>query len=89
MSRKSGLSHYKRKRNFRRTPEPADGKHQIRGGRRFVVQKHAARQLHYDFRFEIDGVLVSWACPQGIVHKSIGKTARNTNRRSSGEICEI
>src|SRR3954462_9128291 len=65
------LREYRRKRTFDRTPEPrsrdepgADG----RAGRpaRFVVQRHRARNLHYDFRLEIDGVLVSWAVPKGI-----------------------
>src|SRR5689334_10427116 len=59
------LSAYRRKRDFERTPEPRP----IAGKRTkqlsFVIQKHAATRLHYDFRLELDGVLVSWAVPKG------------------------
>src|SRR4051794_41765305 len=62
------LAPYRRKRNFARTPEPAGGSAVAGtavGLRRFVVQRHRARRLHYDFRLGGNGVLVSWAGPQG------------------------
>ena len=60
------LATYQRKRHFDRTPEPAgEVLAPADGTRRFVVQRHRATRLHYDLRFEIDGVLVSWAVPKG------------------------
>ena len=58
------LQEYRRKRNFRQTAEPPPSARAKAGGSIFVVQKHAARRLHYDFRLEIDGVLKSWAVPK-------------------------
>jgi bifunctional non-homologous end joining protein LigD len=58
------LSPYRAKREAGRTPEPFGGSGTERPGY-FVVQKHAARSLHFDFRLELDGVLVSWAVPKG------------------------
>ena len=58
------LQTYRAKRNFAVTPEPRGGK-AAKTGNQFVIQKHAARRLHYDLRLELDGVMKSWAVPKG------------------------
>lgn len=64
-----GLADYDARRDFSRTPEPAPAAPGApapgSAGRRFVVQRHRARRLHYDLRLEVDGVLASWAVPRG------------------------
>ncbi len=59
------LSEYRRKRQFDKTPEPKRKTQSSRAALRFVIQKHAATRLHYDFRLELGGVLKNWAIPRG------------------------
>ncbi|MCD0504166.1 DNA ligase D [Bordetella petrii] len=59
------LTKYRAKRDFTRTPEPAEGGRTGSVARAFVIQKHWARRLHYDFRLELDGAMKSWAVPKG------------------------
>ena len=71
-----GLAEYKAKRDFRKTAEPKGGKplpKAVRGASRFVIQKHDARRLHYDFRLQMEGVLKSWAVPKGLPWKKAEK----------------
>src|SRR5687768_1847872 len=74
MPKKNPLKKYKSMRDFKKTPEPATNTSAGRpAGRKsakaqhplFVIQKHAASHLHYDFRLEVNGVLKSWAVPKG------------------------
>src|ERR1700735_3338149 len=58
------LEAYRKKRKFGVTPEPR-GRKGPAGGHRYVIQKHAARRLHYDLRLELDGIMKSWAVTRG------------------------
>jgi bifunctional non-homologous end joining protein LigD len=59
------LEEHRRKRDFGKTPEPKGGRKRKARDPAFVIQKHNASRLHYDFRLEVDGVLASWAVPKG------------------------
>ena len=60
------LEEYRRKRDFKKTPEPRPGRVRARTHKlSYLIQKHAATRLHYDLRLELDGVLLSWAITKG------------------------
>ncbi len=65
MAGASSLTRYRAKRHFDRTPEPKPGRVTSAAGHSYLIQKHAATRLHYDFRLELDGVLKSWAVTRG------------------------
>jgi DNA ligase D-like protein (predicted 3'-phosphoesterase) len=65
MARKDLLDEYREKRDFRRSPEPKGRRARAAKEPHFVIQKHDATSLHYDFRLEAGGVLKSWAVPKG------------------------
>lgn len=67
------LSEYKKKRDFKKTPEPKATMSSRKNKGIFVIQEHKATRLHYDFRIEIDGTLKSWAVPKGLPSKPAEK----------------
>ncbi|HTO21587.1 MAG TPA: DNA polymerase ligase N-terminal domain-containing protein, partial [Spirochaetia bacterium] len=66
------IEEYQRKRDFKKTPEPAPAIGPA-GGNRFVVHRHEARNLHYDLRIEAGGVLACWAVPKGFSYTPADK----------------
>ena len=85
-ARSDRLSDYKAKRDFTRTREPK-GKARASGRKlRYLIQKHDASHLHYDFRIEWNGTLMSWAVPRGPERKSERQAPRRACRGSSGRV---
>lgn len=64
------LKEYKKRRDFKRTPEPSARRNKISKLKKFVVQKHYASVLHYDLRLEMQGILKSWAVPKGVPQRA-------------------
>ena len=80
-----GLQEYKRKRDFTKTPEPPPDRTKGKKGARkakaplsYLIQKHDATRLHYDFRLELDGVLLSWAVPKA--QRCLSRRKANTGQ---------
>ncbi len=69
----AALKKYRARRRFDETAEPSGGAKKIRPGALYLIQKHSARRLHYDFRLELDGVLLSWAVTRGPSYKTSDK----------------
>jgi len=74
------LTKYRSKRDFSKTAEPAGNKGPVAAGHSYLIQKHAARRLHYDFRLELDGVLKSWAVTRGQVSIPLTSGSRYMSR---------
>jgi len=81
-----GLREYRAKRDFKVTREPKPARKSSKAGALFVIQKHAASHLHYDFRLELDGVLKSWAVPKGPPFAHEEKAPRDAGRGSPARL---
>ena len=80
------LESYNRKRDFGATPEPRGKEGRSPGGDSYLIQKHAARRLHYDLRLELDGVLLSWAVAKGPSLIARRQAAGRANRGPSARL---
>ena len=76
------LDRYNKKRDFDITAEPSGQLRPTKDGFSYVIQKHDATRLHYDFRLELDGVLLSWAVPKGTEPRSESTSASRCGRRT-------
>ena len=85
---KAKLAEYKRKRDPKKTPEPFGGK---KRGKKpiFVVQRHDARRLHYDFRLERNGALASWAVPKGVAARARAAASRRPRRGPPARVRDL
>ena len=95
------LEEYRRKRDFEKTPEPAGGggreperpkraqRERQSAGLLYVIQKHDASRLHYDFRLELDGVLLSWAIPEGPLARPSRPAPGGADRGPSSRVREL
>jgi len=83
LSESNSLQEYRRRRDFTQTSEPRGDRNGEGAQRRYAIQKHAARQLHYDLRLELGGVLKSWAVPKGPNRRAPFRPDRNGCTKSS------
>ena len=84
------LTTYRSMRDAKKTPEPVPAAKPATGNNNtFVIQEHHARRLHYDFRLERDGVLVSWAVPKNLPETTVGQPPRGAHRGSPAGVRDV